>query len=319
VASEVDIVFGGSIFCDLVMSGTPLPRPGQEVYADGFAMVPGGTANRAVAAARLGMHTGLLGVLGRDVFGDHLYESLTGEENLDLSWLQRTTTAMTPLTVAVTNQHDRGFITYREDGADVPDAWPGRMPGARACHVGIASPLPDWVRDLRRRGTTIFGGVGWDETGTWSPEVLERAREVDVFVLNEIEALSYARTDSVDEAAKLLTGYAPAVVITRGPDGVTAVDAASGEWARIPAVAVRAIDPTGAGDVFTAALMTGHVLGWDLPTRVAFAGIAATLSVRSLGGSSSAPRPAEIAAFLRAESPGGDWTTVLDWASACGR
>ncbi|MFD0484999.1 carbohydrate kinase family protein [Kineococcus sp. GCM10028916] len=315
---ETDVVFGGTVFCDLVLSGTPLPGPGEEVFADGFALVAGGTANRAVATARLGMRTGILAVLGTDVLGEHLHDLLAREPGLDLRWLQRTSRYRTPVTVAVTNEHDRGFITYLEDGAEVPRQWPGPLPVVKAAHTGIAFGVPGWIADLRRAGTTVFGGVGWDGSGLWSEEVLHRAEEVDVFVLNEVEALSYTRTDSVEAAAEVLTRHVRSVVITRGAEGVTAVDAGSagvGSWVHVPAVPVRAVDPTGAGDVFTAGLMTGSVLGWDLRTRVAFAGLVATLSVRSLGGSASAPRPAEVAEFLASRRPEGDWTTVLDWAA----
>jgi hypothetical protein len=56
------------------------------------------------------------------------------------------------------------------------------------------------------------------------------------------------------------------------------------------------------------------VQGWDLPTRVRFAGLLASLSVRALGGATSAPRPADVAAFLRVQRPPGDWTHIEDWA-----
>ncbi|MFE2446193.1 hypothetical protein ACFXDF_29805, partial [Streptomyces sp. NPDC059426] len=53
--SVLDVLFAGEVFCDLVFGGIPhLPTPGTEVYADRFAVSPGGTANRAVATARLG-------------------------------------------------------------------------------------------------------------------------------------------------------------------------------------------------------------------------------------------------------------------------
>lgn len=74
------------------------------------------------------------------------------------------------------------------------------------------------------------------------------------------------------------------------------------------------VDPTGAGDVFTGALITATVLGWDLETRIRFAVLAGSLSVQSLGGARSAPRPGDIAGALRHAAPPGDWTAVLDWA-----
>ena len=312
----VDAAFGGIVFCDLVFSGVQPPRPGAEVFADGFVLTPGGTANRAVATARLGLRTALLAVLGRDLFGDHLLSLLAAEANLDLRWVHQEPSVHTALTVAVTDQHDRSFITYEEPGTAVPAAWPGSAPASRTCHVSVAQPLPAWVEPLRRTGTTVFGGVGWDATHTWSPAVLDRLGEVDVFVPNEVEATSYTRTDDAAAATRVLAERVGTVVVTRGGRGALAADAGTGEWVDVPAVPVRALDPTGAGDVFTAGLMTATVLGWDLATRVRFAGLVASMSVRTLGGARSAPRPRDVLEFLERERPAGDFHEIHDWAAA---
>ena len=50
---EIDVLVAGRVFADLVFTGVHAPAPGAEVFADGFAISPGGAANRAVAAARL--------------------------------------------------------------------------------------------------------------------------------------------------------------------------------------------------------------------------------------------------------------------------
>jgi len=320
-----DAVFGGSVFCDLVLSGVTLPdvaQSGGEVFADGFALAPGGTATRAVAAARCGTATALFGVLGRDPLGDQVAALLAAEDGLDLRFLQRHPSAHTPVTVALTNAHDRTFVTYEEPGTGVPDRWPGPLPAAATCHTGLADPTPAWVGQLRAAGTTVFGGVGWDPTGAWSATVLQRLSGVDVFVPNEVEALHYTRTDDVTAAVKQLAEHVGTVVVTRGAHGAIAADSSTGEWVELPAVPVTVADPTGAGDVFVAALMTATVQGWDLPTRVRFAGLLASLSVRALGGATSAPRPADVAAFLRAQRPPGDlakkdWTDIEDWAHRC--
>ena len=65
----------------------------------------------------------------------------------------------------------------------------------------------------------------------------------------------------------------------------------------MPAIAVEALDPTGAGDVFVAGFVTGTLAGWPLADRLAFAGLSAALSVQEFGGSLSAPGWAEIAAW----------------------
>nr|WP_240895177.1 PfkB family carbohydrate kinase [Kineococcus siccus] len=295
-----------------------MPAPGAEVYADGFVVTPGGTANRAVATARLGLRTALLAVVGRDLFGTHLRAALAAEADLDLRWLVQDAAVHTAVSVAVTDEHDRSFITYEEPGTAVPAAWPGAAPAARTCHVSVSEPLPAWVEPLRAAGTTVFGGVGWDATAAWSPDVLDRLGDVDVFVPNEVEATSYTRTDDAAAALAVLAERVGTVVVTRGGRGALAADAGTGEWADVPAVGVRAVDPTGAGDVFTAGLMAGTVLGWDLATRVRFAGLVASMSVRTLGGATSAPRPRDVLAFLERERPGGDFDVVHDWAAAGG-
>lgn len=315
----LDTVLGGRIFCDLVFSGLALPKPGAEVFADGFVLTPGGTATRAVATSRLGLGTGLLAVLGTDLFGNHLADLLAHEENLDLRWVERRSDVHTAITVAVTDEHDRSFITYEEPGTGVPQTWPGTPPAARTAHVGIADGLPEWVTPLRENGTTVFGGVGWDATHEWSPAVLDRLADVDVFVPNEVEATSYTRTDDAVAAAKVLAERVGTVVVTRGARGAVAVDAATGQWVSEPAPTVTAVDPTGAGDVFVAGLMAGTVFGWDLPTRVRFAALLGSMSVRTLGGAASAPRPADVLRFLEESRPPGDHATIHDWALAGAR
>lgn len=305
---DVDVVFAGEVFCDLVFGGVPhLPTPGSEVYADQFGVVAGGTATRGVAAARLGLRAGLFAVVGGDMFGDHVVAQLAAEDNLDLRWLRRDPAVCTSVTVAVANEHDRAFITYEEEAARRPKTWDGPLPRAKVLHLGIAGPLPAWAGELRERGTLVVGGVGWDATGEWSSDLLRRLAEVDVFVLNAVEAMRYTRTGSVEKAAKFLADLVPQVVVTDGRDGAVAVDA-SGELLRVPAPEVSVADPTGAGDVFTAGLIAGLLRDWPAATRLRFAAICGALSVRTLGGASSAPRWSTILEFLAGASdvPGPD-------------
>ncbi|MFD8377676.1 carbohydrate kinase family protein [Streptomyces sp. NPDC059679] len=303
----LDALFAGGVFCDLVFGGIPhLPSPGSEVYADRFAVAAGGTATRCVAAARQGLETGLFAVIGTDLFGDHLAAVLGTQPGLDLRWLRRDPSVHTPITVAVANEHDRAFITYEEDGARRPDTWDGELPRVRVLHLGIADPLPGWATELRARGTLVVGGVGWDPTGTWSPDLLTRLGDVDVFVPNATEAMNYTRTDSVDEAVKVLADHVPLVVVTDGPRGAVSLDPATGGLVRVPSPRVTVADPTGAGDVFTASLMTALLQdGWPLTSRLRYAAICASMSVRTLGGAAGAPTPAAIRAFL-GRMPGSD-------------
>src|SRR5699024_1121221 len=57
--------------------------------------------------------------------------------------------------------------------------------------------------------------------------------------------------------------------------------------------------PTGAGDVFAAALVLGSVRGWPLAQRLRFAVLCSSLAVQQFGGSLAAPGWGDIADWRR--------------------
>ncbi|MEU6572729.1 carbohydrate kinase family protein [Streptomyces sp. NPDC046805] len=308
--SEVDLLFAGEFYYDLVFAGLPgMPSPGSEVFAQSFAAVPGGTATRCVAAARLGARTAAYGSVGADMFGERLLRDLSGEQHLDLRWLSRDARRHTPITVAVTGERDRAFISYHDGsacGSTEARSAGHPPPDARLCHLSVATPMPDWAAPLRARGTRLVGGVGWDATGRWSSEVLDRLAEIDVFCPNDIEAMRYTRSDSAEEAARALAERVPLVLVTCGARGVIAIDSGSGERIEVPALALPAVDPTGAGDVLIAAFLYAELQkDWALTERLRFAVLCAGLSVCRLGGSSSAPDWQTIRAHLESSRPDG--------------
>jgi sugar/nucleoside kinase (ribokinase family) len=312
--SHYDLLFAGTVFCDLIFAGVPMPEPGAEVYADAFTLTPGGVANRAVAASRLGACTALLSQLGDDALGARVGAILSAEPELDLRWLTHKPGFQSPVTVSLTGRHERGFITYLEE-ADPLD-WPTTAPTVGATHVSMQGDLPDWVGRIRSQGTIVYGGVGWDSSGQWSQSVLRRLDEIDVFVPNDLEAMRYTQTENAHDACRELGRFVELAIVTRGSRGVIAFDSGTGCLVDVPSVEVAAVDPTGAGDVFVASFMATCRFDWDLEQRLRLAGLCAALSVRSLGGAASAPRPADIAHFLATESPAGDWSTILSWATA---
>ncbi len=111
--------------------------------------------------------------------------------------------------------------------------------------------------------------------------------------------MRYTRTDCPRKAARALTDHVPLAVVTLGAEGAYAVDGRTGETAEVPAIAVEALDPTGAGDVFVAGFVTGTLADWPLADRLAFAGLTAALSVQDFGGSLSAPGWSEVGAWWR--------------------
>lgn len=305
--STIDVLVSGRVYSDLVFSGVSLPQPGAEVYADAFTISPGGSANRAVAAARLGASTSLLSEFGDDPIGAIVEGMLRAEHGLDLSGCVRRAHHQSAISVAITDGPERSFVTYELPATEL--AWHGAVP--RTVHVGIGEDVPAWARELRARGSILFGGVGWDPSGLWSETMLDRLGEVDAIVFNEVEALSYTRAASPDEALEVLAARVGIAVITLGAAGALA--AQGHERVRVPAPRVDAVDPTGAGDAFTGAFMATTAWGWPLDERTRLAAATAACVVRSPGGALSTPTPAQVGSLL-AEHGDPEWDAVRDWA-----
>ncbi len=62
---QCDLLLTGTVFQDIIFTGLPhAPEPGTEVWSEGMGSCPGGVANQAIAAARLGLRTNLAATFG---------------------------------------------------------------------------------------------------------------------------------------------------------------------------------------------------------------------------------------------------------------
>lgn len=295
-----DVFLTGTVFLDIVFTGLDsAPVRGTESWARGMGSSPGGVANMATALARLGLRTSLAAAFGSDHYGEYCWDTLERGEGIDLSASRTISGWHSPVTVSMAYEGERTMVSHgHEPPPEEPS--PSRTPRARAA---VASLTPGrsapWIAQAAARGTRVFGDVGWDDTGAWDLAALPDLEHCEAFLPNAEEAMRYTRTSTPQEAAHALTEHVPLAVVTLGSDGAYAVDRRTGETAVVPAIAVEALDPTGAGDVFVAGFVTGTLAGWPLADRLAFAGLTAALSVQEFGGSLSAPGWDEIGAWWR--------------------
>ncbi|MBK6887435.1 MAG: carbohydrate kinase family protein [Tetrasphaera sp.] len=307
---EFDVFMCGVVFLDIIFTGMDRqPGPGTEELASGMASCPGGIANLAVAARRLGLRTALAAAFSEDDYGDFCWRTMEEGEHVDLTHSRRFADWHSPVTVSMSVDRDRSMVTHAHPAPVPATELVGDPPPSRAVIVdlgdGDGGSLPDWVTRARTRGALVFADVGWDPTATWDPEVLDRLAGCDAFMPNAVEAMAYTRTETPQEALYALADRVPLVVVTNGPHGALAIDAGSGEEVSVPALRVDALDPTGAGDVFGAALLLGTLASWGLADRVNFASLCASLAIQQFGGSLAAPGWGDLADWWQARKR--DW------------
>lgn len=321
-ATTFDVFLHGTVFLDIVFTGLPtFPPPGVETWASGMGSSPGGVANLATALARLGLSTSLAAAFGDDVYGDFCWRTLSEQEGVDLSRSQAFEHWHSPVTVSMAIAGDRSMVTHAHEPPLSADELIGRPPRSRAVLVDLETTAADaaergqsWVDLARSDGALVFADIGWDSTQEWSPATLDPLSRCDAFVPNATEAMAYTRTDSPRDALYALADRVPLAVVTDGVRGAIAIDASTGEEAEVPAVRANAIDPTGAGDVFTSGLLVGTLRGWPLADRLAFAAVCSGLAVQQFGGSLAAPGIGDVLDWwhgVRADNSSGAYLTSL--------
>lgn len=319
---EVDLLLQGTVFLDVIFTGlAKRPEPGTEVWAEGLGSCPGGAANLAVAASRLGLRTSLAAAFGDDDYGDFCWRTLEQQEGVDLSHSRRYPGWHSPVTVSIAAEKDRTMVTHEHRPPECATTMMGSVPAARAALIdldpGFDISTPEgrsWVQQARAQGALIFADVGWDPTEQWSPHVLDQLERCYAFLPNASEAMRYTRTDTPMEALYELADRVPLAVVTNGAQGAYAIDSTTGEESHVPALRVPAIDPTGAGDVFTASMVLGTLAQWNLHDRLAFATLCSSLAVQQVGGSLAAPGWGDIADWwhhVRDDPSGRAQLTVL--------
>ncbi|MEO5779613.1 MAG: carbohydrate kinase family protein [Arthrobacter oryzae] len=295
-AEGLDLLLTGTVFQDIIFTGLPhAPRPGTEIWSEGMGSCPGGVANHAIAASRLGLRTGLAAAFGDDGYGDYNWKILAQQEHVDLSLSRRVPGWHSPVTVSLSVDKDRSMITHGHPAPVTATELIGTPPPALAAVAGLDEEIEPWAVDAHKAGVRLFGDVGWDPTGAWAPARLENLKYFHAFMPNQREAMAFTGRDDPWSALYALADKVPVAVVTLGAQGAMAVDSVTGEEEWVPSLPVAAYDPTGAGDCFGAAFILGCLAGWPLGDRLRFANLCASLAVKEVGGSLAAPGWGDIA------------------------
>ena len=261
----------GEVNLDLILSGLPrVPEFGTETLASAMNLrVGGATANLAIFARRLGLRTAFVTRLGKDHFGDLLLQQLS-RYDLPLEFVQPNEQLATGLTVSLSGEQDRAFVTYLGtiDSVRATDIPHDLLADCHHLHVSsffLQSKLGKGLADLftraRAAGLTISLDPGCDPSQDWNGTLSDVLPLVDVFLPNEVEVKQITQSAQAERGARQLAQEVKLVVVKLGPHGCLAVS--GDELVHAPGYSVTVADTTCCGDAFNA----GFLQAWlhDLP------------------------------------------------------
>jgi sugar/nucleoside kinase (ribokinase family) len=309
-----DLLVLGDANPDVILRGAPevLTYGQAEREVPAATLTLGGSgALMARAAARLGLRTAFVGLVGADEAGDLSLAMLTAA-GVDISGVRRTADVPTAMTVVfVRPGGDRAILTSPGTLADFGPEHVDEGILGRAAHVHAASMflqprlalgLPGLFSLARRSGATTSLDTNDDPSGRWVLDRVALLAEVDYLLPNEREAVALGFGAGADRdgdplpAARMLAGLGPTVVVKRGAGGASALVPAGGAiremHARLDApvdALGTLVDTVGAGDAFDAGFLAGLATGEDLRGALRLAVAVGTLSTRGVGGATGQP------------------------------
>jgi fructokinase len=305
----------GEILIDFIVDD----RAASLAAAREFVARPGGApANAAVALARLGIKSAFCGVVGADPFGDRLRSALT-HEGVDSSRLRQTDLAATTLAFAWKDQQGDGhFWLLRGADAmlspeDVAAAGIDQLAALTVGSVALAaepsrSAIKCAVTLAEQSGVPVFFDVNYRPT-IWADRTEAAA------ICDEIAKQSSIVKFSLDDAIELSgSPISPDTALGHflalGPRTVVMTDGERGSWFAtladpvvkfVSAFPVQAIEPTGAGDAFGAALIARALdSGWESPVTedIRYAAAAGALATTKRGAWEGLPSRRDLKDFL---------------------
>lgn len=305
---DYDVLCIGELNVDLIITGLKqMPKVDTEIIAEKSLLTLGSsTAIFGCGVSRLGLNTSFIGIVGNDDFGKTVIENLD-KNKVDISNILVYDTIETGITIALGYNNDRALVTALGsiDKLKVDDIDFSLVDKAKHIHVGsfflqsgLREKLVELFKYARENNITTSLDSGWDDTGNWDYGIFEVLKYTSIFFPNEVEAMSIAKTGSVDEAITILSRYAETVVVKTGSKGcVVAQNKCVNDYEAYTVDNV--VDTTGAGDSFNAGFIYGYVNNQPIDKCVKYGLASGAICVQNIGGASSCPTKDELESFLK--------------------
>ena len=285
----MDLMAFGRVFLEIVFGQVPsLPGPGEEIFADEFAISCGGAVTVASAASHYGVQAGLSTLLSDDL-GSRVVAEHCRRAGVDLSPSRHAGERTAGITVVLNFSGDRGFVSY------LPPAQPVAGPDTGHFLEVLRDYRPAWcylhpwpgaeevIAEARSLGIRVALDVGLNAIASHPRVVRTCARRADVFLPNTEELLRLTGARSLPGAIDVALAWCRCLVVKRGAGGAIVADQAGRTAVTdgIGPVSVR--DRTGAGDAFAGALIAALHQGESVTEAAAAGNAAGSRTVSILG------------------------------------
>ncbi len=291
---------------DLVATAPHLPTAGETLLGYDFFQAPGGKgANQAVAAAKLGITTEIVGRVGKQSFSEELISHLQAAGvKTDNVFIDEISSG-----VAIINVDDAGEnqivvipgANGRVDREDV-ERLSQLLPGKKALLLQLEIPISSAIaaaEAAQKAGVKVI----LDPAPAQKELPEEFLTKVDILTPNEVEASQLVGfpvngEDSAKKAAEvLLQKGVKCAVVKLGAKGVYCATATESFFT--PAFSVKTVDTTAAGDAFNGGLAAAISQGFSLKQAIVWGSAAGALAATKSGAQPSLPDREAFDKFLQ--------------------
>ncbi len=309
MAPELDLICVGTALVDSIIRGfDPTPVSASGYRAESGSLNVGGEAvNEAVAAAKLGLRTGIFCSLGADAAGD-MVEAALRQNGVSLASVLRDAAHPTPVTTMFVNADGtRKSVTNGAHRYNFrPERAPERFTGARALILGSLFRAPfdekeivlSVLRAAKAAGQLVFADTKLPNFRALAlADLAEALPLVDYITPNEDEARFFTGRDEPEAMAGVfLDCGVKNVVIKLGAKGCYFQNAERS--LSLPPCRIRAVDATGAGDTFVAALAAELLRGAEIGEALRFANACGAICTTAVGALTALKNREQVLRFL---------------------
>src|SRR6266487_6286546 len=296
----LDVLLPSAYFCDLVFTGLPdIPKLGDEIFSEGFKVLPGAGFIPAVALTRLGLKVDWACDFGNDFFSQYVLEQ-ADRQNLSARLFRMHHQSLQAVTVAYSFSHERAFLSYMDplpprDLTSLVRENPARCLMLMSFHYG--ADFVETVHTARAQGSLIFmEGQVLGDASIANPQVVTALRSVDVFAPNENEALQLTGGKNMESALERLGQLTPTVVIKLGKNG--AIARTKDEQVQVDGISTDVVDTTGAGDNFDCGFLYGLLHAYSLENCLHCGNFCGSRSTTAYGGWEASPIASHLETYL---------------------